>query len=62
MKANFGEDVVLAHVECHNHPDFCHGLTRKDSHTVVAYRMISGPLIELSTDEDVKKAKKGDYF
>ncbi|VDL64152.1 unnamed protein product, partial [Nippostrongylus brasiliensis] len=37
-KANFGKDVVLAHVECHRHADFCHGLDRKDFYTVVAYR------------------------
>ncbi|KIH44923.1 hypothetical protein ANCDUO_25044, partial [Ancylostoma duodenale] len=71
--------VIMAHVECHKHADFCHGLTRKDFHTVVAYRdgqnigstyymrdedfylqwiMLSGPLIELRNDEDVKNAKK----
>ncbi|EYB91228.1 hypothetical protein Y032_0208g2064 [Ancylostoma ceylanicum] len=84
-KANFGKDVILAHVECHRHADFCHGLTRKDFHTVVAYRngqnigstyylrdedfylqwmylMLSGPLIELRNDEDVKNAKKGLMF
>ncbi|KIH61573.1 hypothetical protein ANCDUO_08151 [Ancylostoma duodenale] len=82
-KANFGKDVILAHVECHKHADFCHGLTRKDFHTVVAYRdgqnigstyyirdeefylqwiMLSGPLIELRNDEDVKNAKKGLLF
>nr|CDJ90962.1 Unknown [Haemonchus contortus] len=36
--AKFHEDVVLAHVECHNHPEFCEGLDRKDFHTIVAYR------------------------
>ncbi|VDP33010.1 unnamed protein product [Heligmosomoides polygyrus] len=37
-KADFGKDVVLSHVECHTYPDFCHGLSRKDFHTVVAYK------------------------
>ncbi|KAK5974350.1 hypothetical protein GCK32_002257 [Trichostrongylus colubriformis] len=34
----FYEDVILAHVECHNYPNFCEGLDRKDFHTIVAYR------------------------
>ncbi|KJH52484.1 hypothetical protein DICVIV_01330 [Dictyocaulus viviparus] len=83
--SKFGKDVLLCHVECHNHADFCNGLSKNDFHTVVAYRdgqnigstyhlqderyylqwmqlMISGPYVELKTEETIKNAKKGLLF
>uniref|UniRef100_A0A1I7X2G0 ER membrane protein complex subunit 1 n=1 Tax=Heterorhabditis bacteriophora TaxID=37862 RepID=A0A1I7X2G0_HETBA len=32
------ESVILAHVECHKHADFCEGLHGRDFHTIAAYR------------------------
>ena len=34
------KEVVLAHVECHNHGSFCTGLGPRDFRTVVAYRLV----------------------
>ncbi|KAJ1357198.1 hypothetical protein KIN20_015279 [Parelaphostrongylus tenuis] len=83
--AKIEKDMLLAHVECHHHAEFCDGLARKDFYSIVYYRdgqnvgstyhlrdelfytqwiylMISGPFIELKTEEEIKSAKKGLMF